>query len=57
MFLNLPLSELEIQEESLCQMEHENAKFLMLKEISMMKMSLHMRNSGNLLNNCTAMSH
>ncbi|CAL9011620.1 unnamed protein product [Prunus brigantina] len=30
---------------------------LVLKERSMMKMSLHMRNSGNLMNNCTAMSH
>ncbi|KAL6284408.1 hypothetical protein ACE6H2_015337 [Prunus campanulata] len=31
MFLNLPLSEPEIHGESLCQMEHENAKFLNAK--------------------------
>ncbi|CAL9022428.1 unnamed protein product, partial [Prunus brigantina] len=30
---------------------------LMLKESSVMKMSLHMRNNENLMNNCTAMSH
>ncbi|ONI16230.1 hypothetical protein PRUPE_3G086600 [Prunus persica] len=31
MFLNLSLSKLEIHEESLCQMEHENVKFLNAK--------------------------